>query len=119
MSSAWSSAPTTASTVPGSIAPALDELDELVDDGARLRHLSTVALDRKLVAAEADGAAKPVAKRDEHAVGDARQLGGDRVRDGQRLPHRAQCRAERRRHRRARRARFRHEIGTIVGHRSR
>ena len=61
---------------------ALDQLDELVDDGARLaRRCSLVALERQLVAAQADRAAQPVAQRVEHAVADPGELGGDLVRD--------------------------------------
>ena len=60
---------------------ALDQLDELVDDRARLGDARVVALERQLVAAQADRAVQPLAQRSEHAVPDARQLGGDVVRD--------------------------------------
>ena len=60
---------------------ALDQLDELVDDRARLGDALVVALERQPVAAQADRAAQPLAQRVEHAVADAGQLGGDVVRD--------------------------------------
>ena len=56
-SSAWSSAATTAPTVSGpDLVPALHQLDELVDDRARGGDLLVLALDRQLVAAEAERA---------------------------------------------------------------
>ena len=63
------------------VVAALHELDELVDDRAGLGDLRLVALDRELVAAEADRAAQPVAQRLEDAVADPGQLGRDLVRD--------------------------------------
>ncbi len=75
------------------LVPALDQLDELVDDGARRGNLVVLALDRQLVAAQAQRAAEPGAQRVEHAVGDARELRGDLVRDGKRFLHPAQCRS--------------------------
>ena len=42
-----------------------------------------VALDRQLVAAQADRAVEPVAQRVEHAVADAGELGRDLVRNGE------------------------------------
>ena len=67
------------------LVPALDQLDELVDDRARLGDALVVALERQLVAAQADRAGQALAKRPEHAVADARQLGGDVVRDRENL----------------------------------
>ena len=64
---------------PGRSRSALDQLDELVDDGSRLDDALVVALDRQLVAAQADRAAQAVAEGVEDAVADARQLGGDVV----------------------------------------
>ena len=43
--------------------------------------MRVVALERQLVAAQADGAAEPLAQRVEHAVADPGQLGRDLVRD--------------------------------------
>ena len=71
---------------------ALDELDELVDDRARLGDARVVALERQLVSAQADRAVEPLAQRFEHAVPDARQLGGDVVRDRENFLQRGQCR---------------------------
>ncbi len=51
---------------------ALDELDELVHDGARLGDTGVVALDREAVPAQVDRAVEPVAQRAQHAVADAR-----------------------------------------------
>ena len=64
------------------LVPALDQLDELVDDRARGRDLLVIALDRQLVPAQAQRAMKPPAQSVEHAVADARELRGDLVRDG-------------------------------------
>ena len=47
---------------------ALDEVDELVDDGARGRDALVVAPEREPVAAERDRAAEPLAERVEDAV---------------------------------------------------
>ena len=74
------------------LVPALDQLDELVDDRARRRDADVVALDRQLVPAQAKRAVQPVAQRVEHAVADARQLCGDLVRDRKDFLHPAQCR---------------------------
>ena len=71
---------------------ALDQLDELVDDRARLGDAGVVALERQLVAAQADRAVEPLAQRVEHAVADAGQLGGDVVRDRENFLQRGQCR---------------------------
>src|SRR5437870_4343495 len=49
--------------------------------------MAAVALDREPVAAQEDRARKPVAERVEHAVGDAGELGGDVVRNGQCFLH--------------------------------
>ena len=70
------------------LVPALDQLDELVDDRARLGDLVVVALERQLVPAQADRAVQPLAQRVEHAVADARELGGDLVRDVENFLHR-------------------------------
>ena len=73
---------TTASTVFGpDLVAALDQLDELVDDRARLGDLRVVALDRQLVAAQQDACSRSrVAQRVEHAVADPGELRGDLVR---------------------------------------
>ena len=82
MSSAWSSAASDgADRVGPDLVAALDELDELVDDRARLGDVLVLAVERELVAAQRDRAAEPVAQRVEHAVVDAGELGGDLVRD--------------------------------------
>ena len=73
----------------------LDELDELVDDGARLGHAVALPVQRELVAAERDRAAEPVAQRVEHAVGDAGELGRDLVGNDDHVLHAAQCRGRR------------------------
>ena len=70
---------------------ALDELDELVDDRARLGDVDVVALDRQPVAAQPDRALEPVAQRVEDAVADRGQLGGDVVRDVEGLLHLVQA----------------------------
>src|SRR5205807_3224271 len=64
-----------------------DELDELVDNCARLGHALVVALDRQAVTAQANRAAKPVAKRVEHAIADRGQLCRDVVRNREHLLH--------------------------------
>ena len=66
---------------------ALDEVDELFDDGLGLDDLRVVALEGQPVAAEVDRAAQPLAKRAQHAVADACELGGDLVRDVQDFLH--------------------------------
>ena len=71
---------------------AFHELDELVDDGARLGHALALAVERELVAAERDRAAEPVAQRVEHAVGDAGELGCNLVGNDDHVLHAAQCR---------------------------
>ena len=71
---------------------ALDQLDELVDDGLGLGHAGVVTLDREPVAAQADRAAQPVTERVEHAVADRGELSRDVVRDIQHLLHVAKCR---------------------------
>ena len=63
------------------LVPALDQLDELVHDGAGGGDLVVCPLDRQLVPAQAERAVQPVAQRVEHAVADATELGGDFVRD--------------------------------------
>ena len=67
---------------------ALDELDQLVHDRARLRHVRVVALEHEPVAAEQDRALEPLAERVEHAVADAGELGRDVVRDAEAFSHR-------------------------------
>ena len=74
------------------LVPALDELDELVDDRARRRDAVVLPFDRQLVAAQAQRAGKARAQRVEHAVAHSRELRGDVVRDGKGLLHPAQCR---------------------------
>ena len=74
---------------------ALDELDELVDDRARLGDPCLVPVERQPVPAQRDRAAEPLAQRVEHAVGDARELRGDLVRNGEHVLHAPQCRARR------------------------
>ena len=71
---------------------ALDKLDELVDDCARLVHSVVLTLDREPVAAQADRAAKAFAQRVEHAVADRGELGRNVVRDVKHLLHMAKCR---------------------------
>ena len=66
---------------------ALDEFDELPDDGTRLCDALILALDGQAVAAQSDRAAEPVAKRLEDAVADACQLGRNVVRNGQDFLH--------------------------------
>ena len=61
--------------------PALDELDELLDDGAGLGHLQVITFEREPVAAQVDRAAEPLAERGEHAVTDPGELGRDLVRN--------------------------------------
>ena len=56
---------------------ALDELDELVEDGARLRHGLLVALERQPVAAQEDRASQPLPQRVEHTVVDPGELSRD------------------------------------------
>ena len=113
MSSASSTAPSTASTVlRADLVAALDQLDELVDDRARLGDPRVVALQRQPVAAEPDRAVQALAQRPEHAVSDARQLGGDVVRDREDFLQRTKCRRHARRlaaaRSRARASLFRH-----------
>ena len=59
----------------------LDQLDELVDDEPRLVHAQVVALERELVAAQADGDLHPVAERAQDPVVDGCELRGDFVGD--------------------------------------
>ena len=66
------------------LVPALDQLDELVDDRSRGGDAVVLALDRQLVAAQAKRAAEPRAQRIEHAVAHSCELGGDLIRDGER-----------------------------------
>jgi len=65
----------------------LDELDELVDDGARLGNPAALAVERELVAAERDRATEPVAQRVEHAVGDAGELGRNLIGNDDHILH--------------------------------
>ena len=71
---------------------ALDELDELVDDGARSRDVLVVAAEREPVAAERDRAGEPLPQSVEDAVLHAGELRGHLVRDVEHLLHAAQCR---------------------------
>ena len=80
------------------LVPALDQLDELVDHVARLADLLVVALERELVAAQADRAIEPIAERLEHAVADPGELRRDFVRDVENLLHPAKCRSLHLRH---------------------
>ena len=66
---------------------ALDELDELVDDRARLGDARVVAVECQPVAAQRDRAAEPLTQRVEHAVADAGELRGDLVGDGEHVLH--------------------------------
>ena len=68
--------------------PALDQLDELVDHGARFRDAGVVPGERQPVAAQRDRAAEALAQRVEHAVGDPGELRRDLVRNGQDFLHR-------------------------------
>ena len=96
MSSAWSSAATTAPTVSGpDRVTALDELDELVDDRARLDDPLVVAVEGEPVAAQRDRATEPFTQRVEHAVTDAGELGGDLVGHGEDVLHASKCRSSR------------------------
>jgi len=69
-----------------------DELDELVQHGARLRDVEVLTLDRDPVAAQVDRALEPVPQRLQHAVADPAELRGDVVRNIENLLHPAQCR---------------------------
>ena len=77
-----------ADRVRADLVAALDELDELVDDGARGRDARSSPLERQPVPAQPDRAVEPLAKRVEDAVLHARELGGHLVRDVQHLLHR-------------------------------
>ncbi len=83
------------------LVPALDQLHELADDCASRRDADVVALDRQLVPAQAERAVQPVTQRVQHAVADARELGGDLVRDREDFLHAGQCRRAGRQARRA------------------
>ena len=48
----------------------LDELDELVDDGARLRYAGVLPRNRQAVAAQQNACIQPVAECVEHGVAD-------------------------------------------------
>src|SRR5438034_327339 len=61
--------------------PALDELDELLDDRLSLRDLDVVAAQREAVTAQIDGAAEPLPQGVEYPVADACKLSGDVVRN--------------------------------------
>ena len=67
---------------------ALDQLDKLVDDGARLCDTFVVALQSQPVTSQPDRAAQPVAQGVEHAVAHRCQLGGDVVGDREDFLHR-------------------------------
>src|SRR5581483_5185665 len=70
----------------------LDQLDELVDHGAGVGDVVLVALERQLVAAQADVAAEALLERVEHSVGDPGELGGDGIGYIEGLFHPAKCR---------------------------
>src|SRR6266540_1283591 len=74
------------------LVPALDQLDELVDDRARLDDLRLVAFDRQAIAAQANGAVESVAERIEDAVAHAGELRGHVVRDVENFLHETKCR---------------------------
>ena len=74
-----------ADRVRADLVPALDELDELVDDRPRRHDVLVVAAEREPVPAQGDRAAEPLAQRVEDAVLDPRELGRDLVRDVQHL----------------------------------
>ncbi len=65
----------------------LHQLDQLVDDGARLRDVHVVSRDREPVPAEENRDFETVAESVENAVADRRQLGGDVVGDIESLFH--------------------------------
>src|SRR5262249_43547714 len=67
--------------------PALDELDELLDDRAGLGDPALVALDGQSVAAEVELQVQAVAQRVEHAVADSAELGCHLVWDVQNFLH--------------------------------
>src|ERR671910_60566 len=69
------------------VVSALDELDQFVDDRARLGDALVFALEGQLIPPQPDRAAQPVAQRLEDAVRDARELCRDLVRDCKRLLH--------------------------------
>ena len=72
----------TAPTVSGAdLVPALDELDELVDDRPRLGDPLAVTVEREPVPAERDRAAEPLSQRVEHPSLDAGELRRDLVGD--------------------------------------
>ena len=72
----------------GANADPIDELDQLVHDRAGGGDAALVALDRELVPPQAQRAVQLLAQRVEHAVADARQLGGDVVRNEEHVLHR-------------------------------
>jgi hypothetical protein len=76
---------------------AFDQLDQLVEDGARLADMLGRAVQRQLVAAQGNRAAEPLAQRVEHAVADPGKLRGHLVRDFEHLLHRTQSRRRLRR----------------------
>ena len=67
---------------------ALDELDELLDDGARGHDVLVFAVERQPVSAQGNRGAELLSQRIEDTVLDARELGGHLVRDVQHLLHR-------------------------------
>ena len=73
---------------------------------ASLGDAGFVALEGELVAAEADGAVQTLTQCAQHGVSDARQLGGDVVRDRENFLQEKQCRRGARRLARARRSTF-------------
>ena len=79
--------------------PALDELDELLDDRLRLRDFHVVAGQREPVSAQIDGAAEPLPQGVEYPVADACELGGDVVRNVENRLHKPSVGARRTRSR--------------------
>ncbi len=65
----------------------LDQLDDLVHDGARLGDRVLVALERQPVPAQEDRGAQALAQRVEHAVGDPGELSRDVVRNREDFLH--------------------------------
>jgi len=70
----------------------LDQLDELVDDCARLGDVDVVALDGQAVAPQQDRAVEPIPQRVQDPVADRGELGRDVIRDIEGLFPPPQCR---------------------------
>jgi hypothetical protein len=71
--------------------PALDELDELVDDRAGLPDAALLSLESKAVAAEKEGDAEAIAEGVEDAVVDRGELGRDLVGNRENFLQRTEC----------------------------